>query len=395
MITRINKIAKKLITLGLILTPMSIITSCKNYNTNDSKDNSSTSEKEVSVTLNIRKDTKFSACICDISESDFKALGFELGDSVKAIFSNGLSLIDIPYFNGYYVKSGLPLVVSYPGTNLVTITYNNQGIWDQAGLNEDITVTLSLNEKSKYLSTQEALSQSYSSDLNDYTNKYEFANFRAMKGGNLKDNLLYRGASPCDNTHGRASVVDEILKENNITYNIDLADSNENMEKYLADSTYSFPYTKALYENGNVSLLSMSSSYESTEYKQKVVKGLKEALAKSNSSSKIYIHCMEGKDRTGFVCLLIEALCGASYSELEADYMQTYYNYYKISTDTSLEKYTKIKELYFDTFLESLHKTSNIDVLKSASYVENAKTYLKDGGMSDTEIETLISFLTK
>ena len=39
-----------------------------------------------------------------------------------------------------------------------------------------------------------------------------------------------------------------------------------------------------------------------------------------------YIHCTEGKDRTGFVCLLLEALCGANYGELRDDYMTTYAN---------------------------------------------------------------------
>ena len=354
-----------------------------------------TTELTLEVTKNISKDTKFSSCIVDITESDFKNYGFTLGDSLDVEFSNGFSLKDVPYFNGYYVKTGKPVVVSYPGYNNVSITYNNQGIWDQAKLTESDTVTIKLNSKAKYITTQEALSQSYSNKLEDYTDKYEFANFRSMKGGALKENLLYRGASPCDNSHNRASTVDSILKEYNITYNIDLADSTTNMENYLENTSYDFPYTKALYQNNNVSLLSLSSSYEGDAYKQAVVRGLTEALDKSNESSKIYIHCMEGKDRTGFVCLLIEALCGATYNEMKDDYMQTYYNYYKINEENSKSKYDAIVELYFNTFLESLHKTSDLDTLTSASYVSDAKAYLTSGGMSSEKIEELITFLTK
>lgn len=104
---------------------------------------------------------------------------------------------------------------------------------------------------------------------------------------------------------------------------------------------------------------------------------------------------MEGKDRTGFVCLLIEALCGATYSELESDYMQTYYNYYKISKDNNKDKYDAIVSLYFNSFLETLHGTSDINVLKSASFALDAKKYLASGGMTSEKIEELITFLTK
>lgn len=238
------------------------------------------SESNLSITKNISKDNKFLACIVDVSETEFKEYGFTLGDSLDVEFSNGFSLKDVPYFNGYYVKTGEAVVVSYPGYNSVSITYNNQGIWEQAGLSDSDTVTIKLSEKAKYLTTQEALSQSYSNKLEDYADKYEFGNFRPMKGGTLKENILFRGASPCDNSHNRASVVDSILKEYNITYNIDLADSSTNMDNYLANNSYSFPYTKNLYENNNVSLLSLSSSYGTDTYKQAVVKGLTEALEK-------------------------------------------------------------------------------------------------------------------
>ncbi len=365
------------------LVGISLLASCK------------TTSDTLSVVASISKDNKFSSCIVGLTEEEFLNKGFTLGDSLTIEFSNGYKLEDIPYFNGYYVKTGSAVVVSYPGYNSVSITYNNQGIWDQAALKESDTVTITLVEKGKYLTTQEALSQSYSNELKDYTDKYEFANFRAMSGGALKTNLVFRGASPCDNSHNRASTVDSILEEYNITYNIDLADSETNMTNYLNNTSYSFPYTKKLYEDFNVSLLSLSSSYEADYYKQAVVRGLSEALAKSDSNSKIYIHCMEGKDRTGFVCLLIEALCGASYSELEKDYMQTYYNYYKISKENNKDKYDAIVSLYFNSFLESLHQTSDVEVLKSASFVDDAKRYLTSGGMSEEKIEQLITFLTK
>ena len=108
-----------------------------------------------------------------------------------------------------------------------------------------------------------------------------------------------------------------------------------------------------------------------------------------------YIHCMEGKDRTGFVCLLLEALVGASYEEMCSDYMTTYENYYKISKTKTPERYNAVVSLYFDSFLEYLYGTDDVNVLKSADYTEAAKGYLADCGMTEQEISQLIELLTQ
>ena len=118
----------------------------------------------------------------------------------------------------------------------------------------------------------------------------------------------------------------------------------------------------------------------------------------------VYIHCMEGKDRTGFVCMLIEALAGASYDEMCADYMTTYANYYGITADGTPEKYNAIVPLYFDDFAWYLYgleygqpSDSELDSsrLVSADYVQPARKYLKNCGMADDEIDQLVKTITK
>ncbi len=52
------------------------------------------------------------------------------------------------------------------------------------------------------------------------------------------------------------------------------------------------------------------------------------------------IHYLEGKDRTSFVCPVIEALRGASFDEMKDDYMVTYQNYYRV--DDISDKYSVI-----------------------------------------------------
>ncbi len=339
----------------------------------------------------ITEDTKFGSANIDISITDFNAKGFNLGDSVDVSFSNGFKLKDIPYFDGYYVKTGEPVLVAYPNSKNILVTYNNIGIWDSAKLSNDMTVSIKQNKAKKYIVTEEALGQTYSVFRSDYTTDEEFSNFRALKGGNLKEDFIYRGASPVDNSRGRAVITDKLLEKNGIKTIIDLADSKDNMNSYLEDSTYSFEYSKKLYENDQMILLSMSSSFSKDEYKQSVVKGFKFML---ENDSKYYIHCMEGKDRTGFVCLLIEALADATYTELKNDYMITYYNYYKISESTK-DKYDAVVDLYFNSFITYLTGMDDISKAKELNYKNYVMEYLKDGGMTDIEINSFVSLISK
>ncbi len=345
--------------------------------------------KEVKLEkAHISEDTKFKAAIIDISIDDFNALGFEYGDSCSVSFSNGQSLRDVPYYNGYYVKNGEPVIVSYPSNTNVYITFNNTGIWDDLSLKDTDTVDIKLVEKKKYISTQEALSQSYSLDRSDYTSDEEFSNFRALKGGALKDDFIFRGASPVDNSRNRAKYTDDLLEKNGVKTVIDLADSDDDMKAYLAKEDFSSTYTMELYEDNKVILLSMGSGYTKDAYKKSVVDGFKFMV---KNPSPYYIHCMEGKDRTGFVCTLIEALAGASYDEMVSDYMMTYQNYYKISKDRTPDKYNAIVSLYFDSFIDCIVENET----DKTNYSHGARNYLLSGGMSENEIDEFLSLITK
>lgn len=348
-------------------------------------------EDAVCVTSTVTRDTKFNAATVALGPSDIEEAGFSLGDSVDIEFGNGYKLKDVPFYNGYYVKNGYPIFIAYPGFPNVSITLNNVGIWEQADLSDNMSVTIRLNSRGKYTAIQESLGQSYSFDRNEYENDEEFVNFRALSGGSLRENVLFRGASPVDNSRGRAPYTDALLEANQIDFIIDLADSDEDVKGYMAEEDFASGYTKALYDEGKIALLSMGSSYQSDAYRNSVASGLKQMLA--SGATRVYIHCMEGKDRTGFVCMLIEALCGATYDEMLADYMITYKNYYRVTPDITPEKYNAIAELYFNSFVEFLHGTSDINELKAADYSEDATKYLRDGGMSDGEIGELVELV--
>ncbi len=357
---------------------------------------SSLSFSACSKTLSLRgasvsEDTKFKAAIVDITIEDFNKLGFSLGDSCDVKFSNGYTLNDVPYFNGYYVKNGEPVIVAYPSSEYVAITLNNVGIWETANLTNECTVDITLNTAQKYSATQQALGQSYSLLRENYASDEEFANFRAISGGNLKNNWIFRGASPVDNSRNRAKYANSLLQANNIACVIDLADSQENLQAYISSDDFSSEYTERLYENGKMILLSMSSSYGSDAYKKSVVKGFEYMLT---NDGPYYIHCMEGKDRTGFVCTLIEALAGASYDEMRDDYMKTYENYYKITKTATPEKYDAIVDLYFDSFITCISGKEDLSTVTSEDLLNGAKSYLQNGGMSQADIDSFINLIT-
>jgi protein tyrosine/serine phosphatase len=106
------------------------------------------------------------------------------------------------------------------------------------------------------------------------------------------------------------------------------------------------------------------------------------------------IHCVEGKDRTGFVVMMISALLGATYQEIITDYMITYDNYYDINLNSAKEKYEIIKKKNIEEMLRTIvnDETKELDGLDYAYY---AKKFLMAKGMSEDNIDALIQKLHK
>lgn len=341
-------------------------------------------------TYSVIQDNEFGNVYLDVSIEDFTAAGFQLGDSCDVHFSNGLSLEDIPFYNGFYVRYGMPVVVAYPGYEHIAVSRKSQGLWPDSGLTENDTATVTLRKSGKYLNEQETFSQSHSDNIGDYRDEEQFANFRALSGGSLKDDFLYRGASPVDNQHNRASVVDALLEKNGIRFVLDLADSDEKYLGYREEAGFSSHYAAGLYDADCMALLDMSADYASDDFKQKLASGLKKILS---SEGPVFIHCMEGKDRTGFVCCLLEALAGASYDEMLDDYMMTYEDYYGITKQDSPEKYDAIASLYFDELIAFLHGTEEHGA--AGDYTQDAVNYLLDSGMTEQELYSLRNMISK
>ena len=335
---------------------------------------------------------KFGGIYIRITIDDFNELGFVYGDSVDIAFSNGYELQDLPYYNGYYCPTGDALLVAYPGYPYIDVMINNgDSIWDIAGITEDDTATITLNEPGEYADIQNARDIRYSNERNDYPDDKTFANFRAVHAGEIAGDILYRSASPCDNSHNRASYVDVLIEEAGIRCIIDLADSEEDIRNYTEADDFDSPYFLSLYDAGNVLLLDMNTNYLSDKTRTAIAGAL---TALPEKEGPYLVHCMEGKDRTGFVCILLEALCGADYEEIKDDYMETYANYYGITETSQPERYAVIRDNVLGELISMLFGGEDFDP-ETADLEDAARSYLRESGMDDAQIDRLRETMTR
>jgi hypothetical protein len=338
--------------------------------------------------LGVIHETEFGGVCLAIAIDDFNARGFEYGDSVTVTFSNGYTMEDLPYFNGYYVNVGEPLLVAYPGYDYIKAAINyGKDVWEFAGLDDGMTAAVTLKERGKYLNVQEASDIHYFDERGKYPSDAVFANFRAVNVGRLRENVLYRSASPCDNQHNRASYVDALIKEAGVNCVVDLADSEAKVQNYMATDDFHSPYWLSLYEGGHVILLSMSMNFQADDFKAKVCDGLRAMAAQEGP---YLVHCTEGKDRTGFMCMLLEALAGASYREIADDYMITYDNYYKITEQSDKAKYDTILNRNLVAMIRYIVNDGSVD-LATADLSVYARSFLLSVGMTDAEIDAVLA----
>ena len=356
--------------------------------------------------LEIEHEPEFGGVYIKMTIDEFNKLGFVYGDSVKVAFSNGYTLEDVPYYNGYYVDAGEALLIAYPGYDYIKAAINyGQDLWDEgdlhaglikslykeAGLDEHCTASIYLNEHGTYRGIQEACDIHYYDERERYPSDEVFANFRNMNLGDLKEGAIYRSASPCDNQHNRAPYVDRLISAAGVNCILDLADNDTKIEKYMASADFNSPHFKSLYENGGVIPLAMNMNFTSEDFTARIVQGF---TAMAGKDGPYLVHCTEGKDRTGFVCMLIEMLCGGSYQEIVDDYMVTYDNYYGINEVKDKTKYGIILDRNLIAMMYTVAGSKTVD-LKTADLSALARAYLVKAGMEEAQIQRFTDKLTK
>ena len=337
---------------------------------------------------------KSDGAFIEISAADFNALGFAFGDSVDVAFSNGYALKGLPYYNGTLVEPGEPLLLGSSDLPYIEAgVFYGDDLWVTAGLSDGDTATVTLAEPDAFADIQKALDLSYTDKRDDYPSDVAFANFRELSGGNLKPGMFYRGASPVNSKHNRAAYANALIADVGVQVDFDLADNNDEIEGFLkedAEAGVDVSHFKGLRSAGNVVAIDLSDAYLSEGYGQKLAAGLIELM---QHNGPVYIHCTAGKDRTGFACMLLEALAGASYQQIVDDYMITYDNYYQVNAANDAKRYNIIKEQRLDSMIRHVVGVGKGADLTSADLSAGAYNYLKAAGMTDEQVDQLTAYL--
>lgn len=227
-----------------------------------------------------------------------------------------------------------------------------------------------MNDRSEYLDVSDAA----------------FANARAVKGGNIASGILHRCSSPFFNDINRAQYVSEYLEREEVKTVLNLADTEEKMLTYDMP-----PYSRTLWEGGNVILCPLKADPTADDYNNRLIAALKELPSRPGP---YVVHYMEGKDRTGYVCALLEGLCGATYEEMVEDYLITYDNYYRITPEKDGDVCNTLVSLKLNTCLMHYADVSDEAQLPNVDYAKAFSTYLLSHGMDRQQLDALVQALT-
>lgn len=335
--------------------------------------------KAPSVSATVTEIEKYGHASTDILIEDFYKAGFKTGDMLTVVFGNGF-VLEAPFLDGYYVENGYPLVRAYPGHTNIAVCINYGKLNEIAGVKVGDKATIMLTGPGAYLVQYEIRKLERTNERADYSSDEVFANFRNITAGNIAEGVLYRSSSPVNNELGRASYSDKLIKAAKVNTVVNLADSAENINTYIAAEGFASPYYAELYKNNKVLPLNMGLAYASEEFKAGVIKGL---VFMSENEGPYHFHCTEGKDRAGFFAAMLEALMGASKDEIVEDYMQSYINYYSVEKGT--DKYKLISEDVL-AMLKVIAGTADLD---KANLAAAAESYLLSGGMTADQLGTL------
>lgn len=361
----------------LIAGMISLMTSCSDDD-NDNKGDVPMLTGEI-VSYN-----EFGAAMLDFTSEDMTKAGFTLGDVISITVGN--KTIVMPYYDGFYTRNGEYLCVAYPTYPSVCFTANNVGLPEELTGLEGQQVVIKMVEKAGAIDVQEALSMTYTNKRSDYPSDEVFANARAVIAGNIVYGRLHRTSSPFCNDINRASYVSEYLQGHQVQTVLNLADTEEMIESYDMPS-----YSSWLWENGNVILCPLKADPTATAYNTQLIAALKEL---PSHPAPYVVHCMEGKDRTGYVCALLEGLCGATYQEMVDDYLVTYANYYKVTPEKDPKVCDALISLRLNMCLMYYAGVDDESQLPNVDYAKAFSSYLLAHGMSQEQLNALIQALT-
>jgi protein tyrosine/serine phosphatase len=371
---------------GIVLTAALVLTLIGCGTTQQGTGSGTTQIEYPTLSGTITVVEKYGHTVTDIAVADMYAAGYALGDILTVQFGNGYAF-DAPLVLAYDVERGQYLLRTEYGDGFVAACINYGDLAKEANAGVGDTINLSMKSKAGYLAKFELRQLQRTDQRADYASDAVFANFREIKNGNIAGGILYRGSHPTKTEWPRAPYASALMENAGIATVINMSDTGEELTMYLDTANPdASSYYKKLSDNNAVTCLSMGMTYTDSAFVEKIVAALRFMLS---HPAPYYVHCNEGKDRTGFIAILLEALMGAKQEEITADYMLSYVNYYGLEPGT--EKYKLIAD---DNAVVMLKEIAGTDNLARTNTTNAAKAYLLKNGMEASEIEALQKLLS-
>ena len=333
------------------------------------------------VTATVLTTDQFGDVILDLEE-----VNLSYGDSINAEFSGGYRAEDIPFYPDYYGLKGDTILTDFGGSyQIAGIHYSFN---ETARIKDGETVTITLEERQKYKKLYEAYNVDTDKTPWEGQTNAEYMNARMITTGVIKPDTLYRSASPFEASFGRVELLDSFIQTYQIQCILDLADSEEDLHAFK-----DLPeHTQDMINNDQVICFHIGNDFRNPEAMRSIGVGLRKMIQKEGP---YLIQCSLGRDRTGVVSALFEALCDASYDEIVEDYMVSYNLLHKVDINLEVGSDSLQYDLFktrLDENLEVILNTERKD-LPTADLKKKTIEYLLDCDMSQDEIEQLTAIL--
>ena len=329
-----------------------------------------------------------------ITVDDLESHHLEPGDRLKLVFPD--RSYDSMYTKNHIGPAMLTIYLNYSvDSGEITISMATYAI--RSVLSYDVGTDITIEHYSVKVDYYELIPNyigGCSEDRGDYVSDEAYCNFRALEQGDILDDRIYRSASPVVPFGTRNACCDRLLEDAGVENLLILNLTDRRVENYRTDDCQ---YTYGLYDAGKVTCMRIN-PYLLTD--SKAIKDVMSYI--SSTEGNIGISCNLGKDRTGMICAMLNALAGASYEEIREDYMITVTNLYGV-TPGSVEYDTvagMTVNVFFYLFTDPDADVTSLDWMdidtSGFDPYNDVRSFLKEHvGMTDEEIDGVIASIRR
>lgn len=321
----------------------------------------------------------------DIEIKDFIASGFTTGDMIEV--KSGDAVFTAPYGTAYTdVDNYLTVILSVVDNKHISVAINMGNASETYGLDTDDEISFSMYEKDGYDKELELRSSFiYTNERGDYPSDAAFSNFREITAGDIKEGRLYRSSTPINSVIARSEYAAKLTEEAGIKTIINLTDPD--MDTVKSRDGYEGSYYSTL----DIYPFRTNLDMDSDVFKTNMAAAFRAMIT---AEQPILIHCQQGKDQTGLMAAMLEAICGASYTEIIDDYMISYENFYNI--DHGSDQWEHLAEGNIVPSLRKMTGAKSDEELEHIDLKTTVRSYMMGSlGLMETELDAIYDALCK